>query len=174
MHAKAEGLCGQLFMGFDRPMLLLVTNMLEQGREETSRYCTTSAPGLGLIPDTTAPGVGSPVPHLHRDWAHRCHTFPIALTVTAPSVRARMCWCYVPRATPVHHTSFSRMRARGLRRGLARASAGSVCLRPPAVRGRRGDACERSAACRSRARMQPRVSACRRDGPATVAAGAQV
>ena len=27
----------------------------------------------GLTPPTSAPGLGSPLPHLHRDLAHRCH-----------------------------------------------------------------------------------------------------
>ena len=29
--------------------------------------------GTGLIPATSAPGHGSPLPHLHRDRAHPCH-----------------------------------------------------------------------------------------------------
>ena len=29
--------------------------------------------GTGLAPATSAPGLGSPLPHLRRDWAHRCH-----------------------------------------------------------------------------------------------------
>ena len=29
--------------------------------------------GTGLAPPTSAPGLGSPLPHLHRDWAHFCH-----------------------------------------------------------------------------------------------------
>jgi hypothetical protein len=29
--------------------------------------------GTGLTPATSAPGLGSPLPHLHRDWARRCH-----------------------------------------------------------------------------------------------------
>jgi hypothetical protein len=31
------------------------------------------AGGSGLAPPTSAPGLGSPLPHLHRDWAHPCH-----------------------------------------------------------------------------------------------------
>jgi hypothetical protein len=31
------------------------------------------APVLGLIAATSAPGLDSSLPHLHRDWAHRCH-----------------------------------------------------------------------------------------------------
>ena len=27
---------------------------------------------FGALP-TSAPGLGTPLPHLHRDWAHRCH-----------------------------------------------------------------------------------------------------
>jgi hypothetical protein len=27
----------------------------------------------GLTPATSAPGLGSSLPHLHRDWAHHCH-----------------------------------------------------------------------------------------------------
>jgi hypothetical protein len=27
----------------------------------------------GLTPATSAPRLGSPLPHLHRDWAHPCH-----------------------------------------------------------------------------------------------------
>ena len=29
--------------------------------------------GTGLTPATSAPGLGSPMPRLHRDWAQRCH-----------------------------------------------------------------------------------------------------
>jgi hypothetical protein len=29
--------------------------------------------GTGLKPPTSAPGLGSPRPHLHRDWAHPSH-----------------------------------------------------------------------------------------------------
>ncbi len=29
--------------------------------------------GTGLTPATPAPGLGSPLPHLHRDWAHPSH-----------------------------------------------------------------------------------------------------
>ena len=29
--------------------------------------------GTGLTPATSAPGLGSPLPHLHWDWAHPCH-----------------------------------------------------------------------------------------------------
>ena len=29
--------------------------------------------GTGLTPATSAPGLGSPLPHLRRDWAHPCH-----------------------------------------------------------------------------------------------------
>jgi hypothetical protein len=32
-----------------------------------------SCTGSGLNPTTSTPGVGSPLPHLHRDWAHPCH-----------------------------------------------------------------------------------------------------
>ena len=28
----------------------------------------------GLTPATSAPGLGSPLPHLHRDWARRCRS----------------------------------------------------------------------------------------------------
>ncbi len=37
----------------------------------TSARC--SAPGMGWPPATAAPGLRSPPPHLHRDWAQRCH-----------------------------------------------------------------------------------------------------
>jgi hypothetical protein len=30
----------------------------------------------GLTPSTSAPGLGSPLPHLHWDWAHPCHICP--------------------------------------------------------------------------------------------------
>ena len=32
-------------------------------------HCCT---GTGLTPATSAPGLGSPLPHLHRDWARPC------------------------------------------------------------------------------------------------------
>ncbi len=31
--------------------------------------------GTGLTPATSVPGLGSPLPHLHRDWAHPCRIF---------------------------------------------------------------------------------------------------
>ncbi len=34
--------------------------------------CHTSA-GTGFTPATSPRGLGSPLPHLHRDWAHPCH-----------------------------------------------------------------------------------------------------
>ena len=35
---------------------------------------TSAAMGLnGLTPAISAPGLGSPLPHLRRDWAHPCH-----------------------------------------------------------------------------------------------------
>ena len=46
------------------------------------RSCTGTGPTpchnlhwdwTGLTPATSAPGLGSPRPHLHRDWAHPCH-----------------------------------------------------------------------------------------------------
>jgi hypothetical protein len=36
---------------------------------ETAHICT----GTGLAPATSAPGLGSPLPHLHRDWARPCN-----------------------------------------------------------------------------------------------------
>jgi hypothetical protein len=37
--------------------------------EMVCHICT----GTGLTPATSAPGLGSPLPHLHRDWAHPGH-----------------------------------------------------------------------------------------------------
>jgi hypothetical protein len=37
--------------------------------DEASATCTET----GLTPATSAPGLASPLPHLHQDWAHRCH-----------------------------------------------------------------------------------------------------
>ena len=63
----------------------------------------------------------------------------------------------VPRLTPVHHTSFSRMRARGLRRGLARAR--WVGLLPPASSPRQTRRCLPIRPI-ARDRTQPRVPSC--------------
>ena len=35
--------------------------------------CCRREPSRPPAPATSAPGLGSPVPHLHRDWAHPCH-----------------------------------------------------------------------------------------------------
>jgi hypothetical protein len=37
-----------------------------------SHICT----GTGLAPPTSVPGLGSPLPHLHRDWVHACTSAP--------------------------------------------------------------------------------------------------
>ncbi len=45
-------------------------------RENPGRSGPTPAhicTGTGLIPPTSAPGLGPPHPHLHRDWAHPIH-----------------------------------------------------------------------------------------------------
>ena len=47
----------------------------------------TSAQGLGLAAATTAPGLGSPLPYLHRDWAHPCHI----CTGTGAHLRTVLC-----------------------------------------------------------------------------------
>ena len=40
----------------------------------TKLALATSAPQQpGAAPATSASGLGSPLPHLHRDWAHPCH-----------------------------------------------------------------------------------------------------
>ena len=44
--------------------------------------------GTGLTPPTSAPGLGSPLPHLHRDWGHRCYTRAVT---TAGPFRAHVC-----------------------------------------------------------------------------------
>jgi hypothetical protein len=45
-----------------------------RARAHPAHICTgTSAPGRGLTPPTSAPGPGSPRPHLHQDWAHPAH-----------------------------------------------------------------------------------------------------
>ena len=36
-------------------------------------YCCHICAGTGLTPATSAPGLGSPLPRLHRDWAHPAH-----------------------------------------------------------------------------------------------------
>ena len=46
---------------------------LEKLRSQYSSRGPTPAPGLGSPHATYALGLGSPVPHLHRDWARLCH-----------------------------------------------------------------------------------------------------
>jgi hypothetical protein len=50
------------------------------GTERSSRKLTADRAshghintGTGLTPAISAPGLGSPLPHLHRDWVHRLH-----------------------------------------------------------------------------------------------------
>ena len=50
--------------------------------------------GAGLAPATSAPGLGSPLPHLHRDWAHSAARSPRS---TEPSRRVAACCCKGPR-----------------------------------------------------------------------------
>ena len=40
-----------------------------QSTGTTAHICA----GTGLTPATSALGLGSPLPHLQRDWAHPCH-----------------------------------------------------------------------------------------------------
>ena len=42
------------------------------GRSSPADGCRICA-GTGLTPATSAPELGSPLPHLRRDWAHPCH-----------------------------------------------------------------------------------------------------
>ena len=59
------------------------TSADRRGRMRLSSTCRTPAPsarhpshictGTGLTPPTAAPGLGSPLPHLRRDWAHPFH-----------------------------------------------------------------------------------------------------
>ena len=43
------------------------------GAGPTRRAAVDRAPGIGLTPPTSAPGLGSRLPHLRRDWAHPSH-----------------------------------------------------------------------------------------------------
>jgi hypothetical protein len=48
-----------------------------RGASGTALQCVSGpricASGTGLAAATSAPGLGSPLPHLHQDWAHPCH-----------------------------------------------------------------------------------------------------
>ena len=46
-----------------------VTKIKARPRLPCRRICA----GTGLTPATSAPGLGSPLPHLRRDWAHPAH-----------------------------------------------------------------------------------------------------
>ena len=41
----------------------------------------------GLTPSTSAPGLGSPHPHLHRDWAHPSHICSGTGLISLPHLR---------------------------------------------------------------------------------------
>jgi hypothetical protein len=56
--------------------------------------CTSSR--TGFAPATSAPGLGSPLPHLRRDWAHACHIY--AGTGLAPATSAPGLGCPVASA----------------------------------------------------------------------------
>jgi hypothetical protein len=47
--------------------------------------------GTGLTPATSAPGLGSPLPHLRRDWVHRCH---ICMGTALPLPHLHWDWAY--------------------------------------------------------------------------------
>jgi hypothetical protein len=53
--------------------------------------------GTGRTPATSAPGLGSPLPHLHRDWAHPCH-------ICTGTGRPGTCTRTPPPLVPVLHT----------------------------------------------------------------------
>ena len=101
-----------------------------------SHICT----GTGLAPATSAPGPGSPLPHLHRDGAHPSHTGTWAPVLGLhrdwfhPSPRLRrdcgsplhIC-ARIPRRTPPTHlperrAPKTRVRTRAETRGAAGAS----------------------------------------------------
>jgi hypothetical protein len=65
------------------------------GGPKVAHICT----GTGLTPATSAPGVGPPRPHLHRDWAHPGHICTFFIR-SAPTVLFYQCvphvvdqWC---------------------------------------------------------------------------------
>jgi hypothetical protein len=63
-------------------------NSLPQQHRATACHIGT---GTGLTPATSAPGLRSPLPHLHRDWAHPCHTSTgtaLAPATSAPGLRS--------------------------------------------------------------------------------------
>jgi hypothetical protein len=50
------------------------SNTRRKGKTVRAVYGSADAPGLAsLDPPTSAPGPGSSLPHLHRDWAHPSH-----------------------------------------------------------------------------------------------------
>jgi hypothetical protein len=54
----------------DTPRVVQALSRRLQGPGGATRHICT---GTGLTPATSAPGLGSPLPHLHRDWARPCH-----------------------------------------------------------------------------------------------------
>ena len=89
-----------------------MSRFMEGGRQVSPRrhFCI----GTRATPATSAPGLGSPRPHLRRDWAHPCHI--CAGTGLTPATSApglgRSCggsWtAVVPRELPDVHTADAR------------------------------------------------------------------
>jgi hypothetical protein len=50
-----------------------VSNARMNARSHEHTSCPGTALMRGLTPATSAPGLSSPLPHLHRDWARPCH-----------------------------------------------------------------------------------------------------
>jgi hypothetical protein len=76
---------GCLFVAF-----LVGGSSTQGGDERSARPVATSAAGLSS-PATSAPGLGSRLPHLHRNWAHPSHI----CTGTGRRCRCWHCWLFV-------------------------------------------------------------------------------
>jgi hypothetical protein len=65
----------------------------------------TPAPGLALTRGTSAPELGPPCPHLHRDWVHLCHICTgtgLAPPTSAPGPGSPLPQLHRDRAHPSH------------------------------------------------------------------------
>jgi hypothetical protein len=83
--------------------------------------------GTGLTPATSAPGLGAPLPHLRRDWAHACHVCTGTASFRRRLRRSGSTGAQRGAAMQRHSTSFAdraRCKGRQWRVTAARASHG--------------------------------------------------
>ena len=88
-----------------------------------------SCTGTALAAATSAPGLGSPLPHLRRDWARRCYICAgtgLAAATSAPGLGSPWRPSRAPRSAAPRPTCSSRSRSPAVRRGRSPATGRAI------------------------------------------------